>query len=288
MGSLVQLGNHAQFRNGATFGSIPILNQLSVSSAAAYSLRLLNSNYTGNCIRVRRSSDNTELNIGFVNGLLDFAKLLTFVGSGSGFITTWYDQSGNGRNAIQTVLSNQPRIVNSGALDVVNNKSTVTFSPSDTVTSLIININDVAAKEWTINTVIKSQRSIYTPEDGGLSMISDSETTRVGVSQFDVNSKGPIMSTMAGTLTGNINPSVITGRWSSSAVIRNNGTQYGTGSFSPVAIPTKHYIGSRFSETLLWFSGGISEYFLFGTALNNNDISLLERNQGQFYGITVI
>jgi hypothetical protein len=39
------------------------------NAAAAYSLRLLRTAYTGDAIRVRRASDNTEQDIGFVNEL---------------------------------------------------------------------------------------------------------------------------------------------------------------------------------------------------------------------------
>jgi hypothetical protein len=85
-------------------------------ATVGYSLRKLRSAYSGNCIRVRRSSDNTEQNIGFVNNILDTASLLTFVGAGNGFVTTWYDQSGNGNNAIQTTAGSQPQIVSSGNL----------------------------------------------------------------------------------------------------------------------------------------------------------------------------
>lgn len=85
-------------------------------AAAAYSLRKLSSTYTGNCIRVRRSSDNTEQNVGFVNNVLDTASLLSFVGAGSGFVTTFYDQSGNSKDVTQSTGVNQPRIVIAGAL----------------------------------------------------------------------------------------------------------------------------------------------------------------------------
>jgi hypothetical protein len=92
-------------------------------AAAAYSLRRLITVYTGSLIRVRRSSDNTEQNIGFdSDGNLDTVALSAFVGSGSGFVTTWYDQSGNSRNVTQTTAANQPRIVNAGALELLNNK----------------------------------------------------------------------------------------------------------------------------------------------------------------------
>jgi hypothetical protein len=86
--------------------------------------------YTGSAIRVRRSSDNTEQNIGFdVNGNLDTVALLAFCGVGNGFVTTWYDQSGNARNATQATAANQPTIVNSGVVltDGNNLRPTVKF-----------------------------------------------------------------------------------------------------------------------------------------------------------------
>jgi len=83
----------------------------------AYSFRKLRSAYTGNCIEVRRSSDNSTSNIGFVNNVLDEVSLLSFVGGGGdGFVKTWYDQSGNGYNAIETTNGFQPQIVLSGAV----------------------------------------------------------------------------------------------------------------------------------------------------------------------------
>jgi 3D (Asp-Asp-Asp) domain-containing protein len=87
------------------------------NAAAAYSVRLLRSGYTGNAIRVRRSSDNAEQNIGFTAlGNLDTTALTTFCSGTNGFVTTWYDQSGNNRDATQTTAANQPQIVNSGSV----------------------------------------------------------------------------------------------------------------------------------------------------------------------------
>lgn len=83
-------------------------------AAAAYSLRLLRTNYTGSAIRVRRANDNTEENIGFdSNGNLDTAFLTSFCSGTNGFVKTWYDQSGNGRDATQTTAVNQPKIYDS-------------------------------------------------------------------------------------------------------------------------------------------------------------------------------
>lgn len=95
------------------------------NAAAAYSLRNLRTAYTGSAIRVRRSSDNTEQNIGFSGANLDTSALTSFCGSGNGFVTTWYDQSGNGNNATQTTAANQPQIVSSGAVLTLNSKPTL-------------------------------------------------------------------------------------------------------------------------------------------------------------------
>jgi len=46
-----------------------------------------------------------------------------FTGQGyNGFVTTWYDQTGNGRNFVQSTAINQPIIVENGTLSVSNGK----------------------------------------------------------------------------------------------------------------------------------------------------------------------
>lgn len=85
-------------------------------SVAAYSVRRLNSSYTGACMRVREGSGNTEADIGFdSNGYLDTAAIATHCGSSIGYVKTWYSQStsggtGSGNDAVQTTAAQQPRI----------------------------------------------------------------------------------------------------------------------------------------------------------------------------------
>jgi 3D (Asp-Asp-Asp) domain-containing protein len=100
------------------------------SAAAAYSLRKLRSAYTGSAIRVRRSSDNAEQDIGFSSGNLDTTALTSFCSGTNGFVTTWYDQSGNGRNQLQTTAANQPQVVSSGSVLTLNSKPSLLFSSS--------------------------------------------------------------------------------------------------------------------------------------------------------------
>jgi hypothetical protein len=116
-------------------------------AAAAYSLRKLRTAYSGNAIRVRRSSDNTEQDFGFVNNVLDTASLLTFCGAGNGFVTTWYDQSGNANNGVQTTGVFQPQIVSSGAMITTNGKNSMSFDGSNDHFNLTSTIN-VAASNY--------------------------------------------------------------------------------------------------------------------------------------------
>ena len=64
-----------------------------------YSLRKVGSGYAGQCLRVQRSSDNTQQDIGFdSNGNVNMSAIAAFCGSSQAFVYTWYDQSGNARN----------------------------------------------------------------------------------------------------------------------------------------------------------------------------------------------
>jgi len=95
-------------------------------AAFAYSAaRRLSSSYTGALIRVRRSSDNTEQDIGYDgSNVLDESALTSFVGANNGFVTKWYDQSGNANHAIQSTAANQPQIVTSGVINTQAGLST--------------------------------------------------------------------------------------------------------------------------------------------------------------------
>ena len=96
------------------------------NAAAAYSLRKLSELYLGDAIIVRRASDNATQSIGFLaNGELDTASLESFCAGTAGFVTTWYDQSGNTHDAANTAASEQPQIVSSGSTILENGKAAI-------------------------------------------------------------------------------------------------------------------------------------------------------------------
>jgi len=99
------------------------------NAAAAYSLRKLRIGYTGDAIEVRiDTTGQPTYDIGFVDGELDTATLEGYCTGGlDAYVTTWYDQSGNGYDAIQGTDANQPQIVSSGSVILENGKPTVQF-----------------------------------------------------------------------------------------------------------------------------------------------------------------
>lgn len=112
------------FGSGGVAPPAPLLLDTYTGATAAYSLRKLRSDYTGNCIRVRRSSDSAEQDIGFASGAVDTTSLLTFCGAGDGFVVTRYDQAGS-NDQTQAVAASQPKIVSSGAVIQTNGKPAI-------------------------------------------------------------------------------------------------------------------------------------------------------------------
>ena len=83
-----------------------------------FSVRLLVSTYAGPILRIRRSNDNVEsdfyanfaqtwLTTGANNTGTSYA---TWIGANTGYVVTWYDQSGKGNHATQSTTTIQPSI----------------------------------------------------------------------------------------------------------------------------------------------------------------------------------
>ena len=103
-------------------------------AALAFSMRRLNSAYNGPVIRIRRASDNAEMDINFtassevvatnttstnyMSGQLkdsvSESEIINFCGTSNGYIVRIYDQSGNGNHLNQTTAANQTALYYNG------------------------------------------------------------------------------------------------------------------------------------------------------------------------------
>ena len=99
--------------------------------AAAYSLRSL----TGGdpeVVNVRKTVGGVHTDEKFTVSQINSGALVDFVGSGNdGFVQTWYDQSGNGNDAVQIDRDAQPKIVSSGSLLTQGGKACINFNGTD-------------------------------------------------------------------------------------------------------------------------------------------------------------
>ena len=140
-------------------------------ATVAYSLRKLRAGQT-RAIRVRRSSDNAEQDIGFVGD--ETASLLSFCGVGNGFVTTWYDQSGNGYHVTQTTQAKQPQIVSSGAVITENGKPAIQWDGSDAL-KLPVHIHIPMVDPHSVFAVFKNQSSASSNDSLNQRILGDVE-----------------------------------------------------------------------------------------------------------------
>jgi hypothetical protein len=101
----------------STYGIDALDNVYGVHGVA----RILTS-WTGNLVRLRRSSDNVERDFSYVSatGFLDTGSITDWLLGGTGFVTTIYDQTGNSRHWTRSTQSQQPQIDLAGAHPVIN------------------------------------------------------------------------------------------------------------------------------------------------------------------------
>lgn len=257
------------------------IDNLSVNAQVAYSTRKLSTNALF-ALQVRRGLDNAVLNIGFdLYGNLDEIALLNFVGTGNGFISIWYDQSGNNRHAIQTTASNQATIVNTGVVIKQNkrptlkgNSGTVFYSISSLPST--VNYTGIAVFRKTTENV----------DFNGFSNSSNQQLIRVGSDQ------------RVYTYYGSTQGVGITLPMSENLTIVSLTRQEASGANSIVSTYRNAILKNSFvatSESIIlnrlgapWGSnwgGWYSEAIWFNSHLNETDRLNIESNQLKYYDI---
>jgi hypothetical protein len=78
-------------------------------------------------VRLLRDSDDEEQDFAFTNGRLDIADIEAWAGSSDVYIHTFYDQGGQGRNAVQTTKANMAKFANAGTVITLNGNVACTF-----------------------------------------------------------------------------------------------------------------------------------------------------------------
>ena len=242
------------------------------NASVAYSLRKLRTAYTGSAIKVRRSSDNTEQDIGFVGNELDTSSLLSFVGAGDGFVSKWYDQSGAGNDALQSTASNQPLIVSSGSVILNEGNTSISFDGVD---------DSLVFTQITLISVFALEDVLVSVGRGFLTNTSNSNVIGYGatssVRRIRVNN---INYEFSGLLGGNTVNSVIN---------TGGNVSYYTNSLAssdnPRAIPSAMNFNSLMNrQGSLPISGFLNEIILYPSDQSSNRVAI-ENNINTHYTI---
>jgi hypothetical protein len=103
--------------------SAALLDGYTDDLVGAFATVLLVPDYSGPCMRIRRSGDNAETDIGFDGGDLDRDTIENFCSPGDGFVKTWYNQDGSGNDVTQTATGDQPKIYDAATGVLVNSSA---------------------------------------------------------------------------------------------------------------------------------------------------------------------
>jgi hypothetical protein len=209
----------------------------------------------------------------------------------SGFISIWYDQSLNTRNATQPTAASQPRIINAGALEVINNRPAITQDGVDK--NLGVTFAHTGAN-YTISTVHKFMNqttsfynllyALETGLGGDSNLIATCRAANSNATwEFPTSSYG-----------GNaqaLDASYVRSTIKSTAGIQTflNGAVGLVANDAPALASyaiTSLTLMNRVANNLGW-SAPVSEFILFTSDLNSTNRSTIERDQGAYYNIAV-
>ena len=277
-----------------------VLDQLQSRPAAAYSLRTLRSGYRGPVVRVRRGSDNVEQDLYAVGPKLlvtpGLQKAQAWLGGAAGYVATWYDQSGNGYDAVQSNSSMQPTLLYNSSLQMFEVQGN---AAAKTVLTTTYNVPSV--KDWFMTCYSDGTR-----QNSELLGVSTGAMVDLGFGDFD--SSGTINTTIRNRLrVRNVSLSanamlqsfVLGGYYANTYLafqVQSTGTQ--TRAYlpypSPVSVTSNGaYFGWTGNLSLLGtndtnrvFSGRATEFVLFNSPVSDADRATLHEAMGTRVGLT--
>ena len=243
-------------------------------AAAAYSVRQL-SDKAVIAMRIRRDSDDAEINIGFdSNGDLDTTAISDFCSTANGYVVEWADQSTNGNHASQSTSTRQPQIYNGTAVITENGK------PAPQFTGDYFNLS-------LTNTASNYSLHVVTQNSSTDSFLFDSYTGRLvfdgrggtrGV-YYDGSWKGTMHSGTGQQLQS------IYAISSSSGQSYVDGSQINTGlSYTQTAIGGNVTLGCEQTGTAFHISGTIQEFILYASDETSNRTGI-ETNINNYFSI---
>ncbi|MEQ1790298.1 MAG: SGNH/GDSL hydrolase family protein [Rickettsiales bacterium] len=272
MGQLLTL-----FNNSAPIFSAPTPASLTLPGTplAIYSV-VKTPGWGGDCCRIQRSSDTTELDIGFVGGKMNVAAALDFAAGSIISVVKWYDQSGNGYDATASI--NQTTIIDGNAIGGIQPITLCTASGGGNNTFAIPTVA-VSTRDFTLCVAYTS--------GGGLSNFNGigaiGTQIRLWWEKFTSVIKGDGVTGNVLDFTprhGQIDSFIRSGN-ASNSLMQNNGNTY-SGTVLAAATATGANIGG-----FATVPPSITEHFayvIYGSALSTGDKALVDNAFNEAFG----
>jgi hypothetical protein len=206
--------------------------------------------------------------------------------SGSGYVTKWYDQSGNNNHATQTTSSNQPLIVRSGSLVTQGSRVSLNFDSNFFNLSSRVTLNDFTTFWVARRATGATNRSILLVGDNDNHYAGDYVDGR-GTPYFNSPTSGQFISTIIGNtvnVTGTAFHLAYANRRGNQAVGQYNGSttsNYATVSTSSFFIDN---IANYSSIPSYRYSGSVSEIIIHGSDQSSNR-TVIESNINSYFNI---
>jgi hypothetical protein len=267
------------YRFGAPAG--PLLDDYP-NAAAAYSLRLLRTGYTGSAIQVRRSSDSDTTSIGFSGNYLDTAALKTFCGTGATdtcFVRIWFDQSFSNRNLAKTTNANQPFILLNGVITRVDGIAAIDFSrDADNLTASGYGFLSVDSN-FTAIAVTKANSTAAMLIFNNL--VNTNDRIRLDIDRFTFSVSGTLIGK---SFTSTTNKLIYFAENSPQTLYANSVLATGGSNSSPFNISGFSLAGRADNATGSNYNGNIYEVIFYNTNQSSNRTAI-ETNINNFYQI---
>lgn len=264
-----------------------LLNAITSATQFAVSMRRVNGSYNGNCLLVRRGSDNAQKDIGFLptpdangNYWVDQADIAAFCYGTTGNVVTIYDQSLNARDVTNATTTQQPLIYSGGAIQNINGSPAPLYSGAQFLTATSWG---TISQPISRNFVFKNNSSVNNARivDNALTPTMSnffSSVTAISMSAGTV----VLAATSIGATEAMVSTAVFNG---ASSTHYKNGTLIGTANAGANAMIGVR-IGAAF-DSIRFINGSIPEVIVTNTTLGS-DRSIIEQSQGAAWGITVV
>ena len=243
------------------------------SPVGIFSVRKVGTGYAGPCLKVRRTSDSVQQDIGFnpATGFIDMSAAAAFAGSALLYVTKWYDQSGGGLDVAQASPGAEPLLVS------INGRPYLSFQGG--VGSILASAA-VGAFALTADHTIGAVTQLNS--DLGQVPIGCTDGGAGWAFFYNGVASGPgpqpgknVFWTPGGAVTGTFDmfgkmpTRMVTTRASTALKIYANGTLGGSGTITTVTASTEVLKIGSYAHFGLNYEGLIGEVFVYASALTD-------------------